>query len=299
MKVLIRAGALLGLAACAPAASSGAGNGGGVVPPPPGAEAPAAPAPKPGGNEHGKAVVLKLPPYDRYLVERADTLTLQLPDGSTQTQAYRWSAWMDARASVETGGYHLVLTLDSLEVDAPGGMPGQPALDSARGTRWTAHLDPDGRLSSMETDRESSIASQFGAMLYYIYPPLPGNDVRSGATWTDSTTAPTRAQNFDVQETARMDYLVTGPAVHGDRAVLMISGHGTFTRTGSGLQYDQPMQYQADGQRQVNFYLSPDGTPAGMDGSEASKFVITVPAVGQSLNADQRGSFRISPTGES
>ena len=224
-------------------------------------------------------------------------MDLQLPDSSTQTQAYRWSAWIDTRTSAETNGYHLVLTLDSLEVTVSGVPLLQPALDSARGTRWTAHLAPDGKLSSLETDRQSSVARQFESMLRYLYPPVPGGEVRSGTTWTDSATVPTRAQNFDVQETGRTDYIVTGPAVHGDETVLVIGGNGTFTRTGTGSQYDQPMQYQSSGQRRVLFYLATDGTPAGAEGGEASKVTVTVPAVGQSLSADQRASFRVSVIG--
>jgi hypothetical protein len=239
-------------------------------------------------------VALKPPAFTRYRLERSDTMELQLPDSSTQTQSYRWSAWIDSRASSETDGYHLVLTLDSLEVSVSGVPLLQPALDSARGTRWTAHLSSDGKLSSVETDREGSVARQFGAMLRYLYPPVPGGEVRSGTTWTDSATVPTRAQNFDVQETGRTDYIVSGPVVRGDETVLVIGGNGTFTRTGSGSQYDQPMQYQSSGQRQLTFYLATEGTPAGAEGSESSQVTVTVPAVGQSLSADQRGSFRIS-----
>ena len=280
--------AVLAISACASSATSGASPS--TPAPAPGAEAPAPAAPS---RPTGKAIALKPPPFTRYQLQRADTMELTLPDGSSQTQAYRWSAWIDTRTSPETGGYHLVLTLDSLEVAVSGIPLLQPALDSARGTRWTAHLAPDGTLSSVETDRESSVARQFAAMLRYLYPPVPSGEVRSGTTWTDSVTVPTRAQNFDVQEAGRTDYMVSGPAVHGDETVLVIGGNGTFTRTGSGSQYDQPMPYQSSGQRRVPFYLTTDGAPAGAEGTETSQVTVTVPAVGQSLSADQRGSFRI------
>lgn len=283
---------VLTVAACASAGSRGAGT----PAPTPGAEAPAPAAPQP-SKPTGKAVALKPPAFARYRMERSDTLELQLPDGSTQTQAYRWSAWLDTRSSAETDGYHLVLTLDSLEVTVSGVPLLQPALDSARGTRWTAHLARDGKLSSIETDRESSVARQFQAMLRFLYPPMPGGEVRSGTTWTDSAAVPTRAQNFDVQETGRTDYIVTGPAVHGAETVLVIGGNGTFTRTGTGSQYEQPMQYQSSGKRQLTFYLATGGTPAGTEGTESSQVTVTVPAVGQSLSADQRAAFRISSVG--
>jgi hypothetical protein len=285
----------LGAAALALSACGSPVTGGGPVTPAPapGAEAPAPAAVTP-SRPTGKAVALKPPSFARYRLERTDTMELQLPNGSAQTQAYRWSAWIDARTSAETGGYHVVMTLDSLEVAVSGVPLLQPALDSARGTRWTAHLAPSGTLSSLEADRESSVAQQFGVMLRYLYPPLPGEDVRSGTAWTDSATVPTRAQNFEVQETERTAYVASGPAVHGDETVLTIGGTGTFTRTGTGSQYDQPMQYQSSGQRQVTFYLATAGEPAGAEGTETSKVTVTVPAVGQSLSADQRGSFRVS-----
>jgi hypothetical protein len=292
MRSALGAAVVLAISACASSATGGASPG--APAPAPGAEAPAPAAPS---KPTGKAIALKPPPFTRYQLQRADTMELKLPDGSSQMQAYRWSAWIDTRTSTETGGYHLVLTLDSLEVAVSGVPLLQPALDSARGTRWTAHLATDGRLSSIETDRESSVARQFGSMLRYLYPPLPGGAVRSGTTWTDTATVPTRAQNFDVQETERTDYIATGPAVHGSETVLVIGGNGTFTRTGTGSQYDQPMQYQSSGQRRVTFYLATEGAPAGAEGTETSQVTVTVPAVGQSLSADQRGSFRISVIG--
>jgi hypothetical protein len=289
MRYPLLTGALLAGLACASSASNG-GMGG--VSPAPGAEAPAAPT-KPTGNEKGKAIALMPPAFARYQLQRSDTVALRLPDGSAQTQTYQWSAWLDTRASRETNGFRLVITLDSLDVEASAVLP-QAAMDSARGTRWTAHLDPDGRLSSVEADRESSIANQFAAMLRYLYPPLPGESVRSGAVWTDSATVPTRAQNFEVEEQARTEYVASGPAVHGDQTVLVIGGTGTFTRSGSTTQFGQPMQHASSGQRRLTFYLGTDGVPAGVDGTESSKVTITVPAVGQSLSADQSGSFRVS-----
>ena len=286
--------AVLAISACASSSTGGASPG--TPAPAPGAEAPAAASPAP-SKPTGKAIALKPPAFTRYQLQRTDTLELKLPDSTSQMQAYRWSAWIDTRTSAETGGFHLVLTLDSLEVAVSGVPLLQPALDSARGTRWTAHLATDGRLSSIETDRESSIARQFESMLRYLYPPLPGGEARSGTTWTDTATVPTRAQNFDVQETERTDYIATGPAVHGSGTVLVIGGNGTFTRTGTGSQYDQPMQYQSSGQRRVTFYLATEGAPAGAEGTETSQVTVTVPAVGQSLSADQRGSFRVSVIG--
>lgn len=274
--------------ACAPQASSG---GVGGVAPTPGAEAPAV-ATRPSGGEKGKAIPLEPPAFARYRMQRFDTVALQLPNGSVQNQTFGWSAWLDIRASAETNGHRLVITLDSLDVEATNPPP-QEAMDSARGTRWTAHLDPDGHLSSVQADRESSIAEQFAAMLPFLYPPLPGPSVRSGAMWTDSATVPTRAQNFEVQEQDSTSYVVSGPSVHGERTALVISGTGSFTRTGSGDQFGQQMEYHSSGQRQATYYLGTDGIPAGVDGSESSKVTITVPAVGQSLTADQHSAFRV------
>jgi hypothetical protein len=285
---------LLAGLACAPAVSTG---GAGGVAPAPGAEAPApAASGTPTGNEKGKAVALEPPAFVRYQFQRFDTLALQLPNGSAQSQTYAWSAWLDTRASRETNGFRLVITLDSLDVEASPPAP-QAAMDSARGTRWTAHLDADGKLSSLQADRESSIAAQFAAMLRYLYPPLPGASVRSGATWTDSATVPTRAQNFEVEEHGKTEYVASGPVVHGDQTVLLIGGSGTFTRSGNTTQFGQAMQHQSAGQRRLTFYLGTNGVPAGLDGTESSKVTITVPAVGQSLTADQSGSFRVTISG--
>lgn len=261
--------------------------------PAPRTAAPSAPgAAAPAAAEHGKAVMLAPPPFARYVLRRSDSVGVQLPDSSTRTQVFERDAWLDTRASNETGGFKLVITLDSIAVTGPM-LPPQAALDSARGVRWTAHLSTEGKLSSVEADRPSSIASQFAAMFPYLYPSLPDPDIRAGAAWTDSATTPTRADNFDVTERAQLHYVVTGPVVHGNGTVLVISGTGTFARTGTATQFGQPMQLESGGNRTVTHYLSMDGVPAGLEGSETSKATITVPAVGQSLNVTQASHFTV------
>jgi hypothetical protein len=274
-------------------ACAAASSGGGSTLPAPGAAAPAV-SPPAQPREHGKAVVLVLPPLMHFQLDRRDTVALQLPNGATQNQVIQWNAGLDVQGSAETGGYRVVITLDSLTITASIPVP-QAGLDSAQGTRWTAHLSPDGTLTNVEPDRDNSIVNQFGAMLHLLFPPLPGSDLRAGAAWTDSSTVATRAQNFDVQEQRRTEYTASGPAVHGADKVFVISGSGTFTRSGAATQFGQEMHHESTGQRRVSYYLGTDGTPVGMDGAETSKVTITVPAVGQSIDAEQRSSFRVTP----
>lgn len=274
------------------AAACASTSGGAGPVPAPGAAAPAA-APAQLAQEHGKPVTLTLPPFMRFQLERRDTIAVQLPNGATQNQVIQWDARLDARGSAETDGYRVVVTLDTVEITASVPVP-PTALDSALGARWTAHLSADGKLTDIEADRDNSIVNQLGAMLRLLYPPLPGPELRSGAAWTDSSTVATRAQQFDVQEQQQIQYVASGPAVHGDDKVFVIAGTGTFSRSGEATQFGQEMRHESTGQRQLSYYLGTDGTPVGMDGTETSKVTFTVPAVGQSINAEQRSSFRVS-----
>lgn len=286
---------LLAAVACAPSSSTG----GGASPTPAaagagsGAAAPAAPERPAAAREHGKAVALAPASFVRYLLVRYDTVTVQLPNGSTSMQAYERDAWLDTRVSPETDGFHVVITLDSLAV-AGQFVPPQEMLDSARGTRWTAHLGRNGRLSSLEADRHTSMGEQFEPMLQYLYPVLPDSTVRPGATWTDSTVTPITAENFQGEEQVTLQYAATGPAVHGSHTVLTVQGRGTFARTGTATQAGQEMHLTSTGQRVLTHFLVTDGTVDGMEGSETSDLSYTIPSQGQTLSASQSGSFRVT-----
>jgi len=229
----------------------------------------------------------------RFRVDRFDTVSVTMPDGSAQRQTFRRSAWLSVRTEKRSSGLRAEVALDSLDIS--GAPVPQASLDSARGTEWTASVAPDGELSDVEPNRQSGIGDQIGALLQLLFPRLPGSSIRAGARWTDTTDAPTKADNFDVQERAVMQYEAGAPATRRGQSVLPIAATGTFTRDGTGTQFGRTLEMESKGARRFTHFLGVDGTPAGLDGTETNDVTITVPEVGQSIQATQSGTIQVTP----
>ncbi len=229
----------------------------------------------------------------RFRIDRYDTVSVTMPDGSEQRQSFRRSAWLSVETEKRGAGLRAEMSLDSLDVS--GAPVPQASLDSARGTQWTANVAADGELSDLEPTRQSTIGDQVGALLQLLFPRLPGSSIRAGARWSDTTDAPTKADNFDVQERAIMQYVAGTPATRRGESVLPIVATGTFTREGTGSQLGRTLEMESKGARRFTHFMGMDGRPAGLDGTETNEVTITVPEVGQSIQAVQSGTIQVTP----
>ena len=229
----------------------------------------------------------------RFRIDRYDTVSVTMPDGSAQRQSFRRSAWLSVRTEKRGSGLRAEVALDSLDVS--GAPVPEASLDSARGTRWTANVAADGELTDLEPNQQSTIGDQVGALLQLLFPRFPGNSIRAGARWSDTTDAPTKADNFDVQERAVMQYVAGTPATRRGESVLPIVATGTFTREGTGSQLGRTLEMESKGARRFTHFIGMDGKPAGLDGTETNEVTITVPEVGQSIQATQSGTIQVTP----
>ncbi|HEU4830355.1 MAG TPA: hypothetical protein VFT04_14270 [Gemmatimonadales bacterium] len=229
----------------------------------------------------------------RFRIDRFDTVSVTMPDGSAQQQSFRRSAWLSLSTEERGDGLRAEISLDSLDVS--GAPVAQAALDSARGTEWTANVAADGELGDVVPNRQSTIGDQVGALLQLLFPRFPGSSIRAGARWSDTTDAPTKADNFDVQERAVMQYMAGTPATRRGRSVLPIVATGTFTREGTGSQLGRTLEMESKGSRRFTHFIGIDGTPAGLEGTETNEVTITVPEMGQSIQATQSGTIQVTP----
>jgi hypothetical protein len=259
---------------------------------------PSGPNPQPGPPPPGPPApsgITYAPIHDAgYALNRHDSLTLQLPGGASQQQLIDRTAYLRVTLVRDPAGYLATIVLDSLQ-SAVGGVPAVPdSILPARGTRWTAILTPDGKLSALQADRSSTIGDQVGSNLRALFPSLPPGGVRPGMEWSDSTEVPIRADAFDAIEHAMTHYRSMDSDDPNARKAVKLESSGTFQRTGKGTQYDQKLEMTASGMRTSVYYLNPDGTLASAHGSDSGDMTITVPAVGQTVPVKQSGSYSIT-----
>lgn len=220
-----------------------------------------------------------------YVIQRRDSVTVQLPNGLPQTQELTRTVYLSV-GSAAGSPMRVSITLDSLMVGGVG--ISQAAADSARGTRWSGILSPEGRLSGLTTDRVTAVGEQLSGMMPTFFPVLPSGGARDGATWTDTLTDTLRAMAFNVRETA----VVSSRAATENG--LRIESSVTFKRTGGGTQFGQVVEVQSTGTRHLTSRLRSDGVLTETTGSESSDMTLTIPAMGQSLPVRQSATFSVT-----
>jgi hypothetical protein len=260
---------------------------------------PPGPTPEPGppapGNPAPTGLIYRPVRDAAYTLERHDSLTLQLPGGASQLQLIDRTAYLRLTIIPDTTGYQATIVLDSLQASA-GGVPAVlDSLTPARGTRWTATLTPEGKLSGLTADRSSTLGDQVGSNLRSLFPGLPAGGVRTGMEWTDSTEVPLKADAFVATERAVTNYRAVESNDPRARRGVRLESNGTYERTGKGTQFDQQLEMTASGMRSAVHHLSQDGVLVSAEGSDAGDMTITVPAVGQTVPVKQAGTYTIAP----
>jgi hypothetical protein len=229
-----------------------------------------------------------------YVLERHDSLSIQLPGGASQQQLIDRTAYLKLAITPDAAGYTATIVLDSIEASV-GGVPAAPdSVLPARGTRWTASLTPEGRLSALKADRSTTIGDQLGSSLRNLFPNLPAGGVRPGMAWTDTTEVPVRADAFDATERSVTSYHSADSDDPKARKAIKLESMGSYQRQGKGTQYDQQMEMTASGNRSAVHYMNPDGTLASARGTDAGELTITIPAVGQTVPVKQTGTFSVT-----
>lgn len=263
---------------------------------------PGTPAPEPNPSTPGapntpSGGITYLPIRDvGYQLAKHDSITLQLPGGANQVQIIDRTAFVRLSLARDTNGYLATIVLDSLQA-AVGGVAAVPdSVIPARGTRWTATLTPNGKLSTLRADRTTTLGDQIGTSLRALFPELPPGGARAGMEWTDTTEVPIRADAFDAVERSLTNFRATESDDPKVKKALKLESQGTYQRTGKGTQYDQQMEMTASGTRAGVYYVNPDGTLASARGSDSGDMTITVPAVGQTVPVKQAGTYIISTT---
>jgi hypothetical protein len=263
-----------------------------------GTGAPPGPTPQPTTPTPGVPTptgVVYLPVRDAtYALQRHDSLTLQLPGGASQLQFIDRTAYLRVTLARDSTGYQATIVMDSLQ-SAVGGVPAVPdSVIPARGTRWTATLTPEGKLSALKADRSSTLGDQIGSNLRSLFPSLPAGGVQVGMQWSDTTEVPMRVDAFDTVERSLTNYLAAESDDPRAKKAIKLESQGSYQRTGKGTQYDQQLEMTASGSRRSVLYLNPDGTLASAHGTDSGDVTITVPAVGQTVPVKQAGSYSIT-----
>lgn len=112
------------------------------------------------------------------------------------------------------------------------------------------------------------------------------------ASWTDSTTRPTRVSAFEANETALTSSVTSSTLTSAN--LLEITAIRIRRASGEGTQFNQAMTVQASGADTLTYWLSADGRVVDVAGTRSTDLVVQLPAIGQSVPAHESSTLRMS-----
>lgn len=238
----------------------------------------------------GDAVRHQPPATARYAISRLDSVLLEFP-GGTQVQVADWTPYLTVTTAAAGEGYRLTAVLDSL-VFREGQMP-PDSIAGAEGTRWTGTLTPNGEVTALTSDKVTVLGQQIGGMLRQLFPVLPAGGARAGAEWSDTTELTVPVNAVETRQIVRTRYRALQRRNGGEEA-LPIEAEGELEQQGSGTQFGQQVQLDASGTRHTTYLMSGAGFLLEATGRDSTAMVFTVPEIGQSIHATQRGTFSVA-----
>lgn len=250
---------------------------------------PTRPGEQPSPLQPSREVVLGYPRsgagISHYSFTRRDSVVATMPSGEEQVQILARTAYLTLTWVAADSGTKITSTIDSLVADS-GLTISMAALDSARGTRWTAVRPPTGGLSGISGNRSSLLGDQVRDQLMLLFPRIPADGLRPGTHWSDSTQAPARVSAFEAEEIS----LTSSEA--GQLAAGAVPIQVTVSRSaiGEATQFGQPMSVKATGSDTLDYYFGSDGKVLEVSGRRWTALVVELSSIGQSVPANEISS---------
>jgi hypothetical protein len=177
----------------------------------------------------------------------------------------------------------VAITIDSLTLSLPAGVPSPDPAELAAARGQTVHIvsSPQGRVISLTPpDSASTTLQQLANGFREFLPQLPAGRADSGTSWTDSssTTLPSGGVRLTIH-TTRQHRVVGWEDRAGTRA-LHLATTASYTLSGSGESQGQEMSLAGAGQRTSDAYVSEAGIFLNGTVSDSSLVNATVVSAG-------------------
>lgn len=223
----------------------------------------------------------------RYAIDRADTITLQYPNGM-QTQVIERSLWVRLIIGPGTTTQPVNITLDSIRVAS---VP-RDSLISADGLRWTGTIENGTRLGSLAPASHHALAEQLvGNALRDLVAALPPAGARAGSTWTDTLSSAELVLGSEIPVTVVRSVRADGQG--GTPPVMLLQSTGAVSGSGKSQRFGEEIGLTVQGTRLRSHHLTAGGQLIDATGRDSLAIAYDLPSVGQTVPATQRGQLRI------
>jgi len=223
----------------------------------------------------------------RYVIERADTITFQYPNG-LQTQVVDRGIWVRLIIGPGAATAPVIIALDSIRV---ANVP-RDSLLSADGLRWTGTLEEGVRLTALTPSSHHALAEQLvGNAFRDLIAALPAGGVKTGLDWTDTTMTTEQVAGSEVPVTIVRAAHAVGQA--GTPPALVLETSSAVAGSGKSQRFGEEIGVTVSGTRTRSHRLSTGGQVLSAEGRDSLAISFDLPSVGQTVPATQRGHLSI------
>jgi hypothetical protein len=184
------------------------------------------------------------------------------------------------------------VTVDSITVSSNSQVPDMANLV---GATFTGLLSPTGRVYSTTPPAVANpMLAQLSESVARFLPTYRG-DLRTGATWSDTTSGKVVQQGMEVDKTTVADYTVLGDTTVAGEKAFRVKRVTKMKASGSGLAQGTPIALESSALSDARILLSPRGVYLGSTSSDDVTLKVTAMGEGQhaEYNIKQLGQTRV------
>ena len=237
--------------------------------------------------------------------------TEQTVQGMAQSSTSSTAQFISMELAPGAQGLGVTFVIDSvLVLPADSGAPASPmqaqvqmqAQDAAKalkGRRLTGTVTPLGRVQTLAVadtvvPNAQQLANGFKAFLV----PFPNASIKSGMTWTDTTTNEFKNMSgIDGTTKSIVTYTVVGDTTVGGQKAWKVEQKGTLTMTGAGAAQGTDVSLSGDGTVQGTVVVGQNGVYLGGDVEQTQSLKVEVPAASMTIPITNNVTTKIRPIG--
>ncbi|HEU4628307.1 MAG TPA: hypothetical protein VFS08_01130 [Gemmatimonadaceae bacterium] len=205
------------------------------------------------------------------------------------------------------GAMPVTYQVDSVTIDADA--PGNPQAEAVRaqlqqqrqqivGQRVVGAISPLGRAATLApADSTLPNGAQLATGFRGFITAFPSADVKTGLTWTDTTTTNFDNNGITGKTVAVITHIVEGDTtVHGAKA-WKVTQQGRLTVDGSGNTNGTDVAMKGSGTMSGTSFVGQDGVFLGGNTTMSQTSTVEIPAAGMAIPLTQTVTTKLTPLG--
>jgi hypothetical protein len=235
------------------------------------------------------------PITQRYRLEQVMEGTQEM-GGQKQTNTATTTQLLGLQVAKAADGLTFTFTVDSVGIQTPVAQAQAQAQAEANklvGKQVTGTLSPLGQVVTIQGPAGDANGEQLAAGFRNFFPRFPNGALKSGMTWTDTTSAKFNNNGIEGTSTTIVTYTVEGDTTVEGRSGWRVSQKGSVNTSGMGNANGQELALSGDGTMTGVAVVSKDGHYLGSDSRLQQNMTVQVVAMNMQVPITQTITSKI------